>query len=275
MDSFGSAGHQVRPRKAEGLIELLFLGALLLWTQQSSALAGQFWENRPYSQWTEIQVLKLLTDSPWARTWTAARSSPPTSNAIPEKAADAGLTNQHQTCCETLGSGVGDAASDPRTAPQPSAPANPPVFGPMPYYRVLWASSQRVRQALYRLNQLNGAPRDAAAEEALNEASEHIIIAISGRSMERFAKASLSTLKPSTWLRSRMRGSRQVGLLAYVSPADRRDQMALFVFPRNHEDGPTVEPDDEEIEFRTGEGADQISVVFQLRQMAVKKKLDF
>jgi hypothetical protein len=60
----------------------------------------------------------------------------------------------------------------------------------------------RVRQALYRLRQLQGQSPDPATETSLSQSAEQIVIALSGPFMQRFNQAELALLKGSTSLRA-------------------------------------------------------------------------
>jgi len=142
-------------------------------------------------------------------------------------------------------------------------------------FRVVWFSSMHVRQSLYRLRMVNGAPRDPAAEKQLTQAVDQIIIAVSGPSMLRFRGASLEVLRPSTRLQSKKNRDRVAELTGFVAPETRPDRLALFVFRRRADDRPVFDHTDKEVVFSTGEEPGRLSVAFQLSKMTVDGILDY
>jgi hypothetical protein len=252
------------------LVPLLGLGG--------SVLAGDGWARKPYLEWTEDDALAILTNSPWSKTWAA--SAPRRVGGVGPSGMPAGATEdsgQHSNCCRTFGTGIGSSAADPRnTRDDGVAERSTGSHGsPEESFRVVWLSSMRVRQALYRLRLINGAERDPAAEVELALPADRIVLAVSGPSMRRFKGASLDALRPLTRLESKTNRERVAEFLAFVAPETRPDRLALFVFSRTVTGRPVFGQEDKEVVFSSGGGANRIHVAFELGDMTSDAMTDY
>ena len=158
-------------------------GAIVL-TFVSVALAANFWVSKPYTQWSQSDAARMLTDSPWARTTT--------------------LT-------------AGTIARGSRGGPQT---INDSQQEPLVRYSVSIRSAMPVRQANVRMAALSGKydKMDAAARQQFDDKwnrylatqfPDNIVIAINYESndperdrqlLRYFQAQTLDTMKPSTWL---------------------------------------------------------------------------
>jgi hypothetical protein len=242
---------------------------------QISAMAGDPWQAKPYTEWTESEALKVLQDSPWSRTAFIQLRPGGVATVIPSEGVSGDLSGrQHSTCCNTLGS---EGGVDRTTAPVgETVSAGGPVTGVrVIYFRVLCFSSVRIRQALTRLKQLSGAALDPHSMQSLQGPLDDIVIAVAGPYVGLFERAAVDDLRRSTSLRSKKGSGASLELKDFVSPAVRKDGMALFIFPRAVNGQPAFDVTDGQVEFTTGEGAFKIQVSFKLEKMAVAGALDF
>jgi len=280
------SSHQVKvrsagptPVKAPGTAHrisplLFFLPFLCI----AGALPGKDgWASKAYMEWTEDEALQVLTDSPWSKTGFTAFRRPDRNPAASSSTPGGVDPGQHSNCCRTFGSGIETSAADPRNTKDTASNETPASQAPgsAESFRVVWFSSMHVRQSLYRLRLINGAPRDPAAEEQLAQAVDQIVIAVSGPSMRRFSGASLEVLRPSTRLQSKKNSARVAELSGFVSPETRPDRLALFVFRRSTGDRPVFDHTDKEVVFSTGEGPGSLTVAFQLSKMTADGILDY
>ena len=108
---------------------------ILLFLLANPALAGDFWKEKPYQQWTMDEVRRVLMDSPWARSYAFA----PGGIAFDSPgSADPSLAGRDRGEGTPMGGGI--AGMSPGSGSQPEAPG--------PKYVVVWSSAATVRKAL-------------------------------------------------------------------------------------------------------------------------------
>jgi len=236
------------------------------------------WAKKAYLEWTEDEALQVLTDSPWSKNWFMALRRPDENPSASSSTTGEVNPGQHSNCCRTFGSGIETSAADPRNTkdmPAGNETTASQVPGSAESFRVVWFSSMHVRQSLYRLRLINGAPRDPAEEKQLVQPADQIVIVVSGPSMRRFSGASLEALRPSTRLESKKNRDRVAELSGFVPPEARPDRLTLFVFRRHTDNRPVFDQTDKEVIFSTGEGPGRLSVAFQLSSMTVNGIPDY
>jgi hypothetical protein len=263
----------MRPSSMTGILANIVVGLCSL--VQISSMAGDPWQAKPYTEWTESEALKVLQDSPWSRTAFIQLRPGGVPAAIPSEGVSGDVSGrQHSTCCNTLGS---EGGVDRTIVPAgETVSAGGPVTGVrVIYFRVLCFSSVRIRQALTRLQQLNGAALDAQVMESLQRPLDDIVIAVAGPYVGSFERAAVDDLRRSTSLRSKKGSGAALELKDFVSPSVRKDGMALFIFPRTVNGQPAFDVTDRQVEFTTGEGAVKIQVSFKLEKMTHAGALDF
>jgi hypothetical protein len=128
-----------RSRKSLVLFLLAVFGLIL------TPWAKEYWQEKPYNRWNEQEAMAMLTHSPWSQSSTIpenyAGSSPPGSlhleEGAPTSAPDARQMGSAPTSSDLgMSRGIGGGNSIP--------------------VHIRWCSSQRVRQAMFRLKQLHG-----------------------------------------------------------------------------------------------------------------------
>ena len=112
------------------------------------------WKGKPYDQWTDKDLEKIFTDSPWSRIGTVTRTwAPLTSKDVP-----------------TGGSTGGTQPSSPMPGGRPGGPggargssasgAGSAATGDELRFNVYWASSRPMRAASARKSVLHGGKQD-------------------------------------------------------------------------------------------------------------------
>lgn len=246
--------------------------AAVLLLPHASLCAADSWEKKPYTEWTISEAQKVLTDSPWSKIAIVQSLASPATAPIPSV-----LTARPQPGgkCNSCGPRGG---SDPVADDSGTLSASgwgPAPAGEVVYFRVVWFSSARIRQALIRLTQLKG---DIVPSQILDRLQSHLaeyVIALAGPFVSVFEGASLDSLKASTCLCAKKKSGAKLELKQFISPAERTDGMALFFFPRGTQDRPPFDVTDGHVEFTTGEGRSKIRVSFRIDKMAVGGTLDF
>jgi hypothetical protein len=267
-------------RRTAGLT--LVFGSIAVLT----VLAKDFWADKPFTTWNEKEVRKILSDSPWAKiehvtlpegernagdTGVRAGSVPPPV-ATQAGGAAAGARGAGGGGGDMRAGGSQQTQGSPVTAPGgygETAPVNQSV--PL---QVTWFSSLKIRQAMGRLGQLQGNISAAQLNTFVQQPVDQYIIAVSGPQMKPLEQANLETLKGTTFLLSKKDKNKKVELKEYVSPKDRKDGLALFVFPRTVDGKPSVDVADEEVQFVAEPAGLKIKTAFKLSKMMTDGKLD-
>ncbi len=151
------------------------------------------WKSKPYQQWDDKDVRRILGDSPWSKivqvdaTWT---------NLKDISAADS----------SQLPSGSTAPAAGGKMGTSPSAGANPTVGGaaappsdpgdpkPQVAFAVRWVSSRTLQRAAARSAELAGQIKPEDAEKQLANPPDVYEIALTGPDMRPFQTADEDTL---------------------------------------------------------------------------------
>jgi hypothetical protein len=235
--------------------------------------AGESWEKKTYTDWTASEALNVLMDSPWSKI-AIVQEDPASFDTAPTPMAlsNRPLPGEKCACCGPQGN-AGAAGNSGLLGATP-ATASVPVRQVI-YFRVLFFSSVKVRQALARLAQLNGESVPPQTLNLLRSPLAAYVIAVAGPFTGAFQNESLESMKASTCLRSRKRAGAKFALSGFISPNQRTDGMALFIFPRGAEGRSPFDAADEQVEFATGEGRYKIMASFRIDKMIVDGALDF
>ncbi len=250
---------------------ILEVAALLSMLPLRCLHAGEAWEKKPFTEWTASEAIKVLTDSPWSK---LVMVQGPGGQATVRTPSVLSSPTPSAERCSSCG-GRGDVAT-----PDSAVFDSDSGWGSVPgrqvvYHRVLLFSSARVRQALVRLAQLEGATVHPQILNGLQRPLEDYAIALAGPFVSAFQDASLAGLKASTYLRSRRKNGAKFDLKLFISPKERADGMALFFFPRGAEGRPPFDVTDRQVEFVTGEGSKKIRASFKIDKMTLDGALDF
>jgi len=250
------------------LIIALFLFPLM------TLRAKDFWEEKPFTNWNEKEASRILSDSPWGKSQNVT---------LPGNESDLGEGRRESSRIPAAAGGGGARGSaggdvtgrgGPATAGSPGYGGETGGFSRSIPFQISWFSSMRVRQAMGRLGQLHGQLSTEQVNEFTQQPMENYVIAISGAMMKPFEQASLESLKAKTFLLSKKDKKNKIELKEYMSAKDRKDGMALFVFPRSADGKPSLDMADDEAQFVTEQEAVRIKVSFKLSNMMVDGKLD-
>jgi hypothetical protein len=260
-------------RKITGLACLLGVLPVALW-------AKDFWEEKPFTSWSEKEALRILSDSPWGKIqhvnllsseWDLGEARNPAGSIPPPTTPPAGG-----------GAGrTGDVREDSSSGRNVPGARVPEAYGGEPGsasrsvpFQVSWYSSVKVRQAMGRLGHLRGGVSTEQVNSFVQQPVENYIIAVSGPLMKPLEQASLESLKGKSFLISKRIKNKKLELKEYVSPKERKDGLALFTFPRELEGKPSLDAADEEVQFVAEPAGLQIKTTFKLSKMMTDGKLD-
>ena len=244
-----------RFRRAGWLVLLLFLGVVL------RVAARDFWESKPFTEWTEEEAMKMLADSPWTRTVSVLAGTLGLDKA-PEWPKD--LPSLSSTGAGRQTSSLVGMAGKISYGTTDLAPLY-----------ISWLSSGRIRQALGRLSQLRNQVPESEVKKLLGQPIGDYQIAIFGPLTNSFNEVSLGDLKQKTFLSSKKDKSKRIPLKSYTPPKDHSDSMAVFSFERQLNGKPVFGPEDQEIEFDAQGKKIFLKTSFKLAKMVDGANLDF
>jgi hypothetical protein len=216
-------------------------------------LAADFWL-KPSAEWSDKELHKMLTDSPWARSVTV-------SMAGPGRAGDSGAP-------PALSEGGGGGRGRGGGAPGGAAPG---AGGLALTLFARWQSALPVKQAFVRLKYGAQAGTSPEAKQLLEREEPDYIIVVSGplRSLlhgdsEELKKAIMDASSLSAKGKDAVKPSDVQIALSQVS------NDMLFLFPRTT----PFTVDDKEVEFSTKLGAATLKFKFKLKDMVFNGKLE-
>jgi hypothetical protein len=263
------------------LIPLMFVAAITLW-------AADFW-TKPYTEWNEKDIQKLMMDSPWAKKVSVAMS-------MGGGAPGAGG-----------GGGGGGGRGGRGGGPQGGGGADPGVSGgggggiaetggggggrgggggggggdvgggggggtPELTLIVRWQTALPIAQALVKAQYGAEAVSSPDAQKRLQPETKYYVIWISGLAgnMRPQGQDGTKELLAATTLSAKDKDAIAPIEVQYSGAAGRGSFDAHFVFPRTA----MLTADDKEVDFATKFGKTAIKAKFKLKDMVINGKLD-
>ncbi len=218
-------------------VGLLLLAAL-------SLVAANFWQ-KPYMEWSDKDITKMMSDSPWVKSASVTLNFPGSNVAPPP-----------------MGGGGG------RGGPQGDG-----FGGGVPSFEIMahFESALPMRQALVRRKFGAEADKSADAQKVLSEEPKSYEIVLSGP-LGGFVMgppdAVSQRLTEASSLSSAKSGAIKPSLIQVGKPGRTMD--VLFVFPRDK----VFTVDDQEVDFTTKLGTSNVKYKFKLKDMVVNGKLE-
>lgn len=210
------------------------------------------WKGKPYDQWTDKDLEKIFTDSPWSRIGTVTRTWAP----------------------QTGGSTSGTQPSSPMPGARPggvAAPSGSDTGAAVDELRfnVYWASSRVMRAASARKSALHGGKQDVDVAKYASEPQEEYQIVVQSEDMTPFARHDEKFYQENSFLDVKKTKQK-------VSPSHvqyERDEKglvgaAVFFFPKKTAAGePTVPSDEKNVEFTCKLEGSRLQVSFDPQKM--------
>ncbi len=224
-------------------------------------------KEKPWTEWSEKEVNKVLNDSAWGQTQTETNTSEmfysPTSQ---------GRTSSRPLDTSPGGSGSNDRAT--QGALNQATNLN---------YRVRFLTAKPIRQALARRAQLlNPQLAEQLAAFAEQKTDQYIVVTVdvdssdrrfSGPAMQVFKSLNTGNLQNVTYLE--VKSGKRVFLKEYIPPTN--DGMgAKYVFPRQVEGKPFVDRESGYLRFYTEMSKDfKIQMRFNVSKMVYGEELEY
>jgi hypothetical protein len=211
-------------------------------------LAADFWETKPFTEWTDRDVQRLIQNSPWSK----QVAIPMGGQSVAGRGRRAG----------TARGGAGDSSS---------SDADGPVTVPAVTVTVRWESAMAIRQAMVKQKFGNEAGTAAEAKMALETPANYYILSVAGIPKFYFT-GDTDEIKQQMLSHAvlEIKGKEPIKAVDFMTRATGTSSEGLFAFPRTK----AIVEDDKEVEFTVRIAELDLRQRFRLKEMVVNGKLD-
>ena len=220
---------------------VLLLTSTLLW-------AGDFWEDKEFTQWSDKDVEKLMTNSPWAKQVTVALS-------MGGRGGRGGMSGRGGG--RGSGGGRGGRGGGGGMSRRPAVKLT-----------ISWRSALPFKQAQVKARMGNSTEMPAGAQQFLDQQNEFYIVAVAGFPAQMGQRVSDPEAVLAATILKRKQGSISPESVRALDRGNAVD--LLFFFPRSA--GITLE--DKDVELIAELGPMQIKKKFKLKDMVLNGKLE-
>jgi hypothetical protein len=235
------------------------------------------WTSKPYQQWDDKDIAKILKDSPWTRTVLVEQTWKPLNPADVES--DDAASPGHAAA---PGSGGVNAQRAPQasTQPMPVLPAenddDAPARGADTPFLVYWASSRTLREALARRAVLHAGNDPKQADEYVNAPQEEYQVLVQGKDMAPFQRRDEKAYASMSWLQVKPSKDKIApSHVTYTRDAANVVNGAIFFFAKTRADGsPLFTAQSKTADFSCKVGASTIHASFDFAKMQDQKGQD-
>jgi len=224
-----------------------------------------FWSARPYTQWTQKEVAKMLKNSPWAKEITLSNALAAPSEAMGEGGGETGAAGGE---AGSVPSGGGSRRRGGSSTNEPGASLSSIV--------VQWYA-RPVREALAQGLLLNPEPPKDAVGQLLKFNSPFYSLRIEGwtagggRGARGGRSDAAQQLRQETYLRKK---NKQKIPVADVLMPTGRGQALVLRFAKEQDGRPTLTLDDKEVELVVKVRDNTYHIKFKLADMVIKNQLE-
>lgn len=239
------------------------------------AWATDVWK-KPYQQWDQKDVQKILTDSPWAKvvrvsaTWASSNSEmlPPQQEQRPQSSAPSS-SGGGGGGRPGMGGGGGASSGPPSGGMQPGGGMQGGAETPQAAFVVRWVSSQTMREALVRNAELTGQMNESQGQSQIAQQPPAYQIMITGPQMVPFEQSTEEAVKNAAYLQ--VKKSKQKIQPEKVefqkSPDGSKVAVVIIAFPKAAGGQPTIAPDAKGAEFFVSLARTKIQTSFDFSKM--------
>ncbi len=222
---------------------VLLLTSALVW-------AGDFWEDKEFTQWSEKDVKKMMTNSPWAKQVNVALSMGARGGRV-------------------VGGAPGRRGGRDSGGGRPGRGGGGIARRPAVRLTISWRSALPVKQALVKARMGDSTEMPAGAQQYLNQQDEFYILAVAGFPAQMAGRLvrNREAVLAATVLKRKSDSISPENVRAF----ERGDAVdVLFFFPRSA--GITLE--DKDVELVAELGPMEIKKKFKLKDMVLNGKLE-
>jgi len=247
----------------------LCLGAFVICVYAANK---DFWSAKPYTQWTQKEVDKMLKNSPWSKE-IAIGSAPiaPSETAGEGAAGGAGDMSGEGA----MGGGGGGGRGSRRGGQSPNEP-NPTMSS----ITVSWFA-RPVREAMAQRNLLGPEPQKDAVDKLLKYENPFYSLWVygypgGGGRGARGARGgrggdAMQQLRQETFLRKK--NKEKIPVAGVMMPSG-RGQALILQFAKQQDGRPTLTLEDREVELMLKVGGSTYHIKFKLADMVINKQLE-
>jgi hypothetical protein len=231
----------------------------------ASVWAADFWQVKPFTDWSDKDLQKMLTNSPWAKSIGVNVSGPSAITAGAPAGAGRGAGGVGQE-------GTPISEQSGRGGRGPLSPPNAPPDVVVADVVLRWQSALPIKQALARLKYGAEAGSSAEAKETLGRQESNFVIVASGEPLRAMLRGDPEAVKAAVLGKTMLlrKGKNPIQPSDIQVNAAARNFEIYFTFPRT----PEVTAEDKELEFVTKIGDLSLRSKFQLRSMMLNGKLE-
>ncbi|MCW5977337.1 MAG: hypothetical protein KIT09_04635 [Bryobacteraceae bacterium] len=219
------------------------------------ASAADFWEKRPFPNWSVSDIQKMLTDSPWARPALVPRET------LSREASDSEARTGGRTGCGSCAVTSSTATVESLRSPELQAPLA---------VVVRWLSALPVKQALVKLRFGEEAAGSQAAE-LLAQAEERYVVGISGLPAALLPDAS-EEIRSKAFLE--IKNSAPIAAEDAAIRGEGQAVNLVLYFPRQRTGGEVISLSDREVTVALKLASVGIKRKFKLSDMVYQGKLE-
>ncbi len=241
--------------------------------------AKDFWEKKDYSKWSDKELAKMMTKSPWAKTvsFVVGRGRPSGGGREP-----AGLPGSGEGGGASGGGGRGGGGGGRSRTPGVGSGGE---FRPTVKLAVRWYSSLPIRQAMVRMY---SNPEDSeAATQSIESEMPHYILWVSGFPQRMVTSADaarmdamVKRLESESFLI--VKGIEPIPALDVQirmnqAPQGQEEQAVadlFLIFPKGQTGTPVLALEHKNVEFLTKVGDQEIKKKFKLKDMVYNGRLE-
>jgi len=250
------------------LAALLLLAAFTLW-------AADFWTAKPYTDWNEKDIAKMLSDSPWAHKVTVEITAGPGGGPGGPRGGDAaGGPDPNFGSVETGGAagsrGVSGGSGRGASGPQGGAGQEPVNLTQAAAVTLFWQSALPIKQALLKAKYGSEVSTSADAKKIMEREEKFYVLAMRGLP-PMLARGGVdlkkTMLEQSTLTVKGKESLHPADVQVNVAP---NGIEAYVLFPRTT----VFSVDDKELEFASKVARVTIKYKFRLKDMMYSNKLE-
>lgn len=236
----------------------------------AAALMGaDFWQAKPFTDWNDKDVQKMLQSSPWAKPFSVALAGGANSSTGGKR----GGSTSNPTAPMGGPAGTADQGGLGRYASSKGDPGDSGLGAGASTVNLIvrWQSAMPIREAVIKAKYGDEAATSPEAKKALQKPIEHYILAVGG--VPRNALQGDADELKKRMLADGMlsvKGKDPIRPVDFMMEGEGRTAEVLFAFPKT---APITE-EDREVEFVIRIGDFSIRQKFRLKDMLVNGKLD-
>lgn len=230
-----------------------------------SVWAADFWLSKPYTEWSERDIQKIETNSPWSKQVTLSLSG---NNAGPDTGrAKRGGNGSGGDLDSPMGGGGGSGRNS--TPPEVGGGVVPQRGGDLSVI-VSWRSALAFREAVAKDKFGAEAATSADAKKIIDTEPNSYLVMISGlpgRTVRGNDKIKDSLLQNTSLI---VKGKNPIQASDVQTGGNEQRAVVVFVFPKTV----PISVDDKDVEFSTKLGSIVVKQKFHLKDMMFNGKLD-